>query len=172
MTALATSSSLRWSARELGALTRRHAASFFAGQYPFVTFEAERRWHRRVYCDDEVDVWLLSWLPTQGTALHDHGGSSGAFTVLDGELTEWLPGRGAGASTLTARRRRALSTTTFGPRHVHDVVNRGSLPAVSVHAYSPPLTAMRFFDLVPGSGLVATRTVRTDDPEPALVGQS
>ena len=28
---------------------------------------------------------------------------------------------------------------TFGPRHIHDVVNTGAAPAVSVHAYSPPL---------------------------------
>ena len=40
---------------------------------------------------------------------------------------------------------------SFGPRHVHDVRNSaaGSV-AVSVHAYSPPLSAMTRYDLTPG----------------------
>ena len=36
----------------------------------------------------EAQVWLLSWLPEQGTPLHDHGTSAGAFTVVRGTLTE------------------------------------------------------------------------------------
>src|SRR4051812_25004769 len=35
-----------------------------------------------------AQVWLLSWLPEQGTPLHDHGTSAGAFTVVSGTLTE------------------------------------------------------------------------------------
>jgi cysteine dioxygenase type I len=46
---------------------------------------------------------------------------------------------------------------------VHDVRNSaaGSV-AVSVHAYSPPLSAMTRYDLTPG-GLVAIGTERADD---------
>ncbi len=47
------------------------------GRYPFVEYDAAHRWHQRIYRDDRVDAWLISWLPTQGTALHDHGGSAG-----------------------------------------------------------------------------------------------
>jgi predicted metal-dependent enzyme (double-stranded beta helix superfamily) len=160
--------------RELAEITRLHAARFFAGEYPFVRFEPDERWHRRIYRDDDVDVWLLTWLPSQGTELHDHGGSQGAFTVLDGELTEFLPRldrHGAGVTALVGHRRRLMSTTTFGARHVHDVVNRGRMPAVSVHAYSPPLTSMRFYECAGGTGLVVNRTVHTDHPEPALAGR-
>ena len=35
-----------------------------------------------------AQVWLLSWLPEQGTPLHDHGTSAGAFSVVPGTLTE------------------------------------------------------------------------------------
>ena len=35
-----------------------------------------------------AQVWLLSWLPDQGTPLHDHGTSAGAFAVVRGTLTE------------------------------------------------------------------------------------
>ena len=38
---------------------------------------------------------------------------------------------------------------TFGPWYVHDVINASVQPAVSVHAYSPPLTSMRRFEFGP-----------------------
>ena len=40
---------------------------------------------------------------------------------------------------------------------MHDVVNAFAAPAVSVHAYSPPLTAMRRYELT-AAGLVHTST--------------
>jgi hypothetical protein len=48
---------------------------------------------------------------------------------------------------------------SFGAWYVHDVINASVRPAVSVHAYSPPLTSMRRFEFGPG-GLekVATET--------------
>ena len=57
-------------------------------------------------------------------------------------------------------RHRAVSAgavRAFGTRHVHDVINLSGAPAVSVHAYSPPLTAIRRYDLTP-AGLVAVAT--------------
>ena len=42
---------------------------------------------------------------------------------------------------------------SFGPRHVHEVVNESAAPAVSIHAYSPPLAGMRRYELTRG-GLV------------------
>jgi hypothetical protein len=52
---------------------------------------------------------------------------------------------------------------SFGPRHVHDVRNSsaGSV-AVSVHAYSPPLSAMTRYELTPG-GLMAVGKEGTGD---------
>ena len=44
---------------------------------------------------------------------------------------------------------------SFGSQHVHDVRNISAGPAISIHAYSPPLSAMRRYDLI-GSGLVQT----------------
>ena len=48
---------------------------------------------------------------------------------------------------------------SFGPRHVHDVINASVQPAVSVHAYSPPLMSMRRFEFGPaGLERVSTET--------------
>ena len=46
----------------------------------------------------------------------------------------------------------------FGPGHVHDLVNEGPGPALSVHVYSPALRTMTFFDQHADRGLVAVRT--------------
>ena len=52
---------------------------------------------------------------------------------------------------------------SFGAHHVHDVRNSSAdSVAVSVHAYSPPLSAMTRYDLTP-SGLVPIRTEGADD---------
>jgi predicted metal-dependent enzyme (double-stranded beta helix superfamily) len=130
-------------------------ASQSARWQPTVRFDPARRWFAQLELTTDLEVWLLSWLPGQGTGFHDHGAAVGAFTVAQGELTErTVPaGRAVAASRVLA----AGQARPFGPAHVHDVVNTSAAPAVSVHAYSPPLTAMRRFELTAG-GLVHTST--------------
>ena len=118
-------------------------------------FDAERRWYRRLELAGDHEVWLLTWLPGQGTGFHDHGHAAGAFAVARGLVSERTVA-GAGHRV----RHRAVpagSVRQFGTRHVHDVANLSGEPAVSVHAYSPPLTAMRRYDLTP-AGLVPAAT--------------
>jgi hypothetical protein len=148
---------------ELAETTRRFADEVRAGRHE-VHADATQRWHVRIHADDQVDVWLISWTEEQGTQLHDHGGSAGAFTVVEGELTEsvWSGPRTAG--TLSDVRRGADETVVFGTRYAHDVVNRSVGTAVSVHAYSPPLALMHYYD-VDGDRLVRRASSWTDDPE-------
>ncbi|MDQ1737034.1 MAG: hypothetical protein QOH56_3285 [Pseudonocardiales bacterium] len=153
---------------ELVEYTRFIADEVIAGRYPYVRYDEDERWHQRLYRDPRVDVWLISWLPTQGTQLHDHGGSSGAFTVLSGELSEaiYQPGRPGGIA-LREHRRGPGAGVGFAAAYVHDVRNLDAEPAVSVHAYSPPLTAMNFYDVEPDGSLQRLASMATDDPEPA-----
>jgi hypothetical protein len=111
--------------------------------------------------DDLADaqVWLLSWLPDQGTPLHDHGTSAGAFSVVRGTLTERVVGAGRtgvhdATAELTAGRVRH-----FGPHYVHQVTNRATGPAVSVHVYTPGLAWMNTYR-IDGGSLVRTGTER------------
>ncbi|WP_375484174.1 cysteine dioxygenase family protein [uncultured Jatrophihabitans sp.] len=153
---------LYFSREQLIGFSRFFADEVCSGKFPFVDFDPEQRWHRRIYRDRRVDVWLISWLPSQGTQLHDHGGSSGAFTVLSGVLTEAVV---TGGSVLHDHERGTGSTVGFGAHYVHDVRNLGDAPAVSVHAYSAPLTSMTYYDLADGA-LSTITTLATDDPEP------
>ncbi|MEU3407737.1 cysteine dioxygenase family protein [Streptomyces sp. NPDC006670] len=99
-----------------------------------VRYDATTRWYHRLRTGPGYEVWLLSWVPGQGSGLHDHGASSGVLTVLDGELTEHTP-RGR----LTHR---AGAQRVFAPGYAHEVVNDTLEGAVSLHVYFPGLTEM------------------------------
>jgi mannose-6-phosphate isomerase-like protein (cupin superfamily) len=135
-----------------------------AGKYPFIDYDADERWHQRIYRDQRLDVWLISWLPTQGTQLHDHGGSSGSFTVLSGSLAETVAAARGGPVREEHFTRGPGDSVGFGPRYIHDVRNTSDEPAVSVHVYSAPLSSMTYYDLADGA-LSTLMTVETDDPE-------
>jgi hypothetical protein len=139
-----------------------------------------RRWFTRIHGDEELDVWLISWVPGQPTELHDHGGSLGALTVLSGSLNEYRwDGR-----ALRRRRLDAGDQAGFPLGWVHDVVwaprpvsapvalpgagvpvAAPVQPTLSVHAYSPPLTAMSYYEITDRNTLRRERTELTDQPE-------
>ncbi|MFG3617538.1 cysteine dioxygenase [Nocardia sp. NPDC047654] len=159
-------------------LTDEGAEDVLAGRYDHLLpaggkWPENERWATRLLTDDEVDVWLISWTPGKSTELHDHAGSLGALTVLSGALTEY---RWNG----TELRRRTLAAgdqASFPIGWVHDVMraqaavpgavdSAGPLdPTLSVHAYSPPLTAMSYYEVTGHGTLRRTRTVLTDQPE-------
>jgi rhodanese-related sulfurtransferase/mannose-6-phosphate isomerase-like protein (cupin superfamily) len=111
-----------------------------------VRLRAERRWYERLYHGPDYDIWVISWLPGQSTGFHDHGASSGAFVVATGILEEHYPGE----------RTRVIhpgKPRAFGPDYAHDVRNVSLAPAISIHAYSPPLSEMKEYEL-DGSRLI------------------
>ena len=122
-----------------------------------VRLSPDERWYERLHADDRYEVWLLSWLPEQGTGFHDHGGSAGAFGVVWGTLEEHQAGTVGRPHPVTAAPVSAGRVRSFGPEYIHDVRNTSEAVAVSVHAYSPPLTAMTRYDLT-GDGLVVLDT--------------
>jgi rhodanese-related sulfurtransferase len=111
-----------------------------------VRLRTERRWYERLYHGADYDIWVISWLPGQSTGFHDHGASSGAFVVATGVLEEHRPG--AWSCVVHPGTPRA-----FGPDYAHDVRNMSVAPAISIHAYSPPLSEMNEYEL-DGSQLV------------------
>lgn len=133
---------------------------------PAVGIPESRRWFTRIHGDDELDVWLISWVPGHATELHDHGGSLGALTVLSGALNEFR----WNGQRLRRRRLEAGDQAGFPLGWVHDVVwaggdDTGVRPALSVHAYSPPLTAMSYYEVTGADTLRRNRTELTGHPE-------
>ncbi|MEU8815545.1 cysteine dioxygenase family protein [Actinoplanes sp. NPDC048796] len=124
------------------AIATRFAAA--PEQWPVAPrFNPVDRWYHRLTVTDDYEVWLLTWLPGQGTDLHDHGGSAGAFHVFSGTLTEDTVSAEAGrAPRVTSRELGEGAGRRFGTHHIHRMTNRSSRPAISVHVYGPALTTM------------------------------
>jgi Cysteine dioxygenase type I len=164
-------------------ITARTADDVLSGRYDHVVppggVPTDDRWFARLHGDDEVDVWLISWVPGHRTELHDHGGSLGALTLLSGSLDEF---RWDG-ETLRCRRLKAGDQAGFPLGWVHDVVwaptapgssvtspgatspSKTQQPSLSVHAYSPPLTVMSYYEVTGQQRLRRKRTELTDQPE-------
>jgi len=126
-----------------------------------VVHDPDVRWYLPLHRSNSCDVWLLAWERGQDTDWHDHGGSSGSFAVADGGLLEQYR---APTGRLSHRRLGAGQAVAFGPGHVHDVAHGGQGSATSIHAYSPPLTAMTYYTST-DYGLIARQTVPIDGPE-------
>jgi hypothetical protein len=108
---------------------------------PHVSHDHDDRTRLRLLATPAYEVWLLGWAPGQSVGLHDHGDANGAFVVVDGRLVESrLTSAGVVTATLGVG---GLGHVPIGS--VHDVANRSSRLATSIHAYSRPLTAMGFY---------------------------
>lgn len=134
---------------ELANIVTRFASS--EGWIDKVRLQADQRWFQRLYHGPDHDIWVISWMPGQSTGFHDHGGSSGAFVVAAGTLEEHRPGE-------HIRVVHPGTARAFGPDYAHDVRNVSLAPAISIHAYSPPLSDMNEYDL-DGSQLVPRERV-------------
>ena len=137
---------------ELADIVSRFASS--DGWIHKVRLRAEGRWYERLYHGPDYDIWAISWLPGQSTGFHDHGASSGAFVVATGILEEHRPGERT--SVIHPGKPRS-----FGPNYTHDVRNVSLAPAISIHAYSPPLDEMNEYELE-GSRLVPRERASVD----------
>jgi predicted metal-dependent enzyme (double-stranded beta helix superfamily) len=122
---------------------------------PLLHVDPVNRWYARLARTDDWEAWLLTWVPGQRTGVHDHGGSGGAFTVLEGSVQELTPRRNG---RLTTRDYTAGQVRAFGPDHVHEVVGTGDRPAATLHVYGPRLSLMNRYELANG----ALRLVRTE----------
>ncbi|MGW0603232.1 cysteine dioxygenase [Streptomyces sp. NPDC002644] len=137
---------------DFAGLARKIAADRARWEH-LVRYDATTRWYHRLLTGPGYEVWLLSWLPGQGTGLHDHGPSSGVLAVLDGALTE----RGAASGPAGAARRTLApgAQRVFAPGHVHEIVNDSLEPAVSLHVYFPGLTEMPMHASAPAAARAA-----------------
>jgi Cysteine dioxygenase type I len=140
---------------------------------PLVDYRSTSRWTHLLPTDDAAalldpelhddlaaaQVWLLSWLPSQGTPLHDHAASAGAFAVVRGTLTERVVAAAGSGIRESANELTGGRVRHFGPHYVHQVTNLDVDPAVSVHVYTPGLRAMNTYRVEAGA-LVRTGTER------------
>lgn len=103
---------------------------------PLTVADPERRRYRLLYEDSRIDLWVLSWMPGQGTGFHDHDLSGVGLAVAQGQVIERQMLLPTGATRLQLK---AGDTRRGGPGYIHSVGWGEGEPAVTIHAYSPPL---------------------------------
>lgn len=104
-----------------------------------VRHDAESRQYEQIFRDEHLAVWLIGWMEGQDTGFHDHDLSYGAVGVLSGELVEERLRLGGEPAKNIHQEGGAFSVSASD---IHRVTHTGTLPAVSLHAYSPPLWRM------------------------------
>jgi predicted metal-dependent enzyme (double-stranded beta helix superfamily) len=103
-----------------------------------VRHEPDRRTYEELVLREGVGLWLICWMDDHDTGFHDHDVSSGAVAVLRGRLREER-------LALSGNRSRVYSageSFDFEAHDIHRMSHPGGEPAVSLHAYSPPLSRM------------------------------
>jgi len=137
---------------DLGSIAHGIAADT-AQWLPLVRFDENERWYTRFAATPYYEVWLLSWLPGQRTGIHAHGGSAGAFVVAQGTLREntvdrpWSTALDGSRVIVSQAAFDTGQVRDFDSHHVHEIVNEGPVPAVSIHVYAPALDAMSRYRL-------------------------
>ena len=135
--------------RELRDLVTRIAADTQHWE-PLVRHDSGDRHFEQLWRDEQVDVWVISWMNGHDTGFHDHDLSGGAVAIVEGELVEERLAIGG-----PPRRQRYGAGTSFhfDASHVHRMHQAGSGPAISIHAYSPPLWRMGAYVIEPDGTL-------------------
>jgi predicted metal-dependent enzyme (double-stranded beta helix superfamily) len=109
-----------------------------------VEHDPEQRRYELLVRDDQVAVWLICWMDDHDTGFHDHDLSSGAVGVVAGAVREDRLVLGGHTVSRTARAGEAF---TFAASDIHRVMHAGDQPAVTIHAYSPPLWRMGAYEV-------------------------
>jgi hypothetical protein len=115
-----------------------------------VRIDARRRRFEQLWRDGHVDIWVISWMRGHDTGFHDHDRSRGAVAVVQGEILEERLVLGGGARV---RHHRAGAVFDFDASHVHRMRQDSAEPAVTIHAYSPPLWRMGTYTVDPDGTL-------------------
>ena len=84
-------------------------------------------------------AWLICWMPGHDTGFHDHDHSSGAVTVVAGQVREERIGSDWQVTGTTYR---AGDVFAFVSGDIHRMLHVGDESAVSIHVYSPKLHVM------------------------------
>ncbi len=107
-----------------------------------VEHDPEQRTYRELFRDAHLDVWLICWSRDHDTGFHDHDLSAGAVAVAAGAVREERLVLGRGLDDPISRTAGSGSSFAFNASDIHRVLHAGGEPAVTIHAYSPPLVRM------------------------------
>ncbi|HTT30229.1 MAG TPA: cysteine dioxygenase family protein [Solirubrobacteraceae bacterium] len=119
----------------------------------------DARVYAQIWDDENVNAWVICWSEDQDTGFHDHDESSAAIAVISGQVREDRLRVGH------EPRSRVLgpnSIFTVPAVAIHRVLHAGGPPAVTIHAYSPPLVRTGAYRIGP-DGVLERELLSSED---------
>jgi mannose-6-phosphate isomerase-like protein (cupin superfamily) len=116
-----------------------------------VRHRLDLRVYEQIWDGDDVNAWVICWSEDQDTGFHDHDRSAAAIAVVSGHVREERLMFGSGGTR--ACELRAGDVFTVPPVAIHRVLHVGEAPAVTIHAYSPPLARTGTYRVGPNGEL-------------------
>lgn len=93
--------------------------------------------------NEHSEAWLNTWWEPRDTGFHDHGGSSVGVYVLEGTARAETLAVGGPRRIVDFRAGESFSCPATG---IHRMDHEAG--AVTIHVYSPPLTAIGHYEVV------------------------
>jgi quercetin dioxygenase-like cupin family protein len=115
-----------------------------------VRHAGDARVYEQIWDDADVNAWLICWSEHQDTGFHDHDESAAGIAVLSGRVREERLKLG---SPPCSRELGPGSVFHVPPVAIHRVLHTGEEPAVTIHAYSPPLARTGVYRIGPHGDL-------------------
>ncbi len=126
----------------------------FAGRtdrwLPLVRHDPGERTYVLLHRDERMELYVVCWMPGHDTGFHDHDESAAAIAVVQGAVSEErLSLNGTVRTELVAG-----ETVTIAREAIHRVRHAGAAPAVTLHAYSPPLERVGTYEVARDGALL------------------
>ncbi len=116
-----------------------------------VRHSGDARVYEQIWDDDDVNAWVICWSEDQDTGFHDHDESAAGIAVISGSVQEDRLTLGGPPRSRTIGRGSVFS---MPPEAIHRVLHAGVGPAVTIHAYSPPLVRTGAYHVGPDGELL------------------
>jgi hypothetical protein len=101
-----------------------------------VVADEDARAYSTIWSDERVNAWAIRWPEDSDTGFHDHDESAAGIVVIEGSVIEE---RLVLAGPAVERRFSAGESFNLASSVIHRVRCDGGVPALTIHAYSPPL---------------------------------
>lgn len=119
---------------------------------PFIHFREDTYGRNLVYRTDEFEILVLTWLPGQHTAIHDHASQRCWMFIESGELCfknyAIVPGSGGRLKPTGPVKTLAAGEKTYIDDDIglHSIANASKKPAVSFHLYAAPIQECKIYN--------------------------
>lgn len=115
-----------------------------------VRHDPDERQYALVHRDEHLEVYVVCWMDGHDTGFHDHDASAAAIAVVEGAIHEERLSLDGPVGAVHEKG----SLVDVPAEAIHRVRHAGHGPAVTLHAYSPPLTRVGTYEIAAGGTLV------------------